>query len=699
MATMKRTRLGVDIGGTFTDAVLMEEEGGRIHLLKLPSTPGDPSEGYLEIARRILHESSIDVDTVHYSAHGTTVATNTIIEEKGAKIALVTTKGFRDIFEIARQIRPKLYDIFCDKPKPLVPRHLCFEVSERLNYLGEVLETLDEGTIQDVIEKLRKEKVEAVVVCLLHSYVNPDHERRVGEMISAALPSVFLSLSSNLCPEMREYFRASTTAVNALIMPVVTRYLRALEYRLSHLGIPGELRLMTSSGGIVSSSQAQLAPVRLIESGPAAGITAATYISKLAGYENLISFDMGGTTAKAGLVERGSPKIVSNYEVGSAAVAENRSSGYPVRTPTIDLIEIGAGGGSIAWVDSGGSMRLGPRSGGANPGPACYGKGQTQPCVTDANLVLGRIDPEYFLGGAQRLYPVLARDAVLGVGEQVGLDLLETANGIVEIAIAKMAAAIRVISVQRGFDPAEFVLVAFGGAGPMHANAIARELSIPRVLVPMSPGVTCALGLLVSDLKHDYSHTFLTPIRGANLAAVNGLFDDFVAMGRGVLDSEYVSPEAMSFHRHLDLRYIGQSYELEIPVGNKDLENGDLEDIEAAFFREHQRTYGFATMGEPIEIVNVKLTAKGIIERPRLKQIEFGDENPSMALKRMREVFFSEAGGLVSTSVYDRYRLLQGDAICGPAIIEEIDSTTVIHPGYTGKVDGYGNILIERNNA
>ncbi len=438
---------------------------------------------------------------------------------------------------------------------------------ERLNYLGEVLEALDESAISDVIERLKNEKVEAVVVCLLHSYVNPDHERRVGDRLRAALPDVFLSLSSDLCPEMREYFRASTTAVNALIMPVVARYLYSLEDRLSNLGIPGELRLMTSSGGMVSSPQARLAPVNLIESGPAAGVTAATYISKLAGYEDLISFDMGGTTAKAGLVEHGSPKIVSNYEVGSAAVAENRSFGYPVRTPVIDLIEIGAGGGSIAWVDSGGSMRIGPQSGGANPGPACYGKGQTQACITDANLVLRRIDPDYFLGGAQRLYPALARDAVARVGGQVGLGLLEAAHGILEIATAKMAAAIRVISVQRGFNPADFVLVSFGGAGPMHANAIARELAMPRVLIPMSPGVTCALGLLVSDLNHDYTHTFITPLRKANLDVVNRIFEDFVSTGQRVLASEYVSPDAMSFHRHLDLRYIGQSYELKIPIG------------------------------------------------------------------------------------------------------------------------------------
>ena len=405
---MSTFRLGVDIGGTFTDAVMMNESTGEIRLVKMSSTPSDPSVGFINVIERILEESKVPARRVTYNVHGTTVATNTIIEGKGAKAALIATKGFRDVFEIARQIRPKLYDIFCDKPKPLIPRALCFEVPERLDFAGDVLAPLDEKKVREVARRIKREGVEAVVVCLLHSYVNPAHERRVGEMVREEMPGVFVSLSSDLCPEMREYFRASTTAINALVMPIVSRYLERLERRLMEIDLRAGLHLMTSAGGIMSSQVARQQPVNLIESGPAAGVAAATHLGSLLGPHNLISFDMGGTTAKAGLVEGGVPKIVPHFEVGSAAVSENRSAGYPVRTPVVDLVEIGAGGGSIAWVDPGGGLRVGPQSGGADPGPACYGKGQTEPTITDANLFLGRIDPEYFLGGEHKLNPDLA---------------------------------------------------------------------------------------------------------------------------------------------------------------------------------------------------------------------------------------------------------------------------------------------------
>ncbi|MBM3740527.1 MAG: hydantoinase/oxoprolinase family protein, partial [Acidobacteria bacterium] len=468
---MSACRLGVDIGGTFTDAVMMDESTGEIRLVKMSSTPSDPSIGYADVVERILRESAVAASSVSYNIHGTTVATNTIIEGKGARTALVATEGFRDVFEIARQIRPKLYDIFCDKPKPLVPRRLCFEVPERLASDGLVLRPLDEEAVRAVARRIRDEQVEAVVVCLLHSYVNSAHERRVGEILRQELPGVYLSLSSDLCPEMREYFRASTTAINSLLMPVLTRYIERLEGRLSGIGVDAGLHLMTSAGGIISSRVAREEPVHLIESGPAAGVIAATHLGSLLGVQNIISFDMGGTTAKAGLVEGGTPKVVPHFEVGSAAVAENRSAGYPVRTSVVDLVEIGAGGGSIAWVDPGGGLRVGPQSGGADPGPACYNKGQAAACITDANLLLGRLNPDYFLGGEHKLYPELAAEAIGRLALQLGLTPIAAAQGIIEIANANMVAAIRLISVQRGFDPREFVLVAFGGAGPLHANA------------------------------------------------------------------------------------------------------------------------------------------------------------------------------------------------------------------------------------
>ena len=395
---MSNYRIGVDIGGTFTDLVMMDDQSGALRVVKLSSTPHDPSVAFIEILKRVLRESKEPPASVGYLVHGTTVATNTIIEEKGAKAALLTTDGFRDVLEIARQIRPRLYDLFCEKPRPLVPRQLCRGIPERLNFAGEVQQPLSEEALQKVVAELADEGIESIAVCLLHSYKNPAHEHRIEQILSELLPEVSVSLSSELCPEMREYFRASTTVINAILMPVVGRYLERLQSRLAEVGMEAGLHLMTSAGGTVSAEVAASQPVQLIESGPAAGVIAATYIGRQVGIDNLISFDMGGTTAKVGLVENGLPKISPHFEVGTAAVADNKSAGYPVRTPVVDLVEIGAGGGSIAWVDPGGALRVGPKSGGADPGPACYGKGQTEPTITDANLVLGRLNPDYFIG-------------------------------------------------------------------------------------------------------------------------------------------------------------------------------------------------------------------------------------------------------------------------------------------------------------
>ena len=692
---MSGCRLGVDIGGTFTDAVMMDESSGELRLVKMSSTPHDPSVGFMNVIERILRDSKISSAQVTYNVHGTTVATNTIIEGKGARTALIATEGFRDVFEIARQIRPKLYDIFCEKPKPLVARYLCFEVSERLNFAGRVLKPLDEDSVRKIVQQIKKEQVESVVVCLLHSYVNPAHERRIEQIIREEIPGVFVSLSSDLCPEMREYFRASTTAINALIMPVITSYLEQLNARLSAIGVKTGLHLMTSAGGIISSQAARREPVHLIESGPAAGVIAATHLGSLIGIGNVISFDMGGTTAKAGLVQGGVPKIAPHFEVGSAAVSESKSAGYPVRTPVVDLVEIGAGGGSIAWVDPGGALRVGPRSGGADPGPACYNKGQEDPCITDANLLLGRINPEYFLGGEHKLYPDLAKKAIQKLSDKLGLSLLDTANGIIEIANANMVGAIRLISVQRGFDPRDFVLVAFGGAGPMHANALARELRIPKVLVPMSPGVTSALGLLVSDIKHDYVQAYIQQISSIDLPYVNRTFYEMEGKSRQVLTSEGVSDDDMSFARYLDIRYVGQSYELKIEIPSQNLEAGAEEEINLAFFRAHERAYGYAATTEPTEVVNLRMTAIGAITRPQLRQLKHAGSDSSTAIKGERKVYFAEVGEIVPCRVYDRYRLECGNQIKGPAIVEEVDSTVVIHPEYSADIDRYGNILIQ----
>ncbi len=689
-------RLGVDVGGTFTDAVMMDEATGEVSLVKMASTPEDPSVGFMHVVERALRERGVDAADISYIVHGTTVVTNTIIEGKGARAALIATEGFRDVFEIARQIRPKLYDIFCEKPPPLVPRYLCYGVPERLDYAGRVLKPLDEEAVRTVVRKMAREQVTSVVVCLLHSYANPAHEKRVGEIVREEMPDVFISLSSDLCPEMREYFRASTTAVNGVVLPIVNRYLEQLDSRLSEIGVGVGLHLMTSAGGIVSSQVARKEPVHLIESGPAAGIIAATAIGGLAGIENLISFDMGGTTAKAGLVERGAPRIASDFEVGSsAAVAESKAAGYPVRSPVVDLVEIGAGGGSIAWIDAGGALRVGPRSGGADPGPACYDRGQKDPCITDANLLLGRINPDYFIGGEQKLRTDLAEKAVKRVGDRLGKSVIETAHGIVEIANANMMGALRLISVQRGFDPREFVLVAYGGAGPMHANALARELQIPNVLIPRSPGVTSALGLLVSDIKHDYVQSYIRPMDALDVSYVNETFRRMEQDAGELLVSEGIETDDMHFLRVLDMRYVGQSYELKIETPDRDLAPGDEETLNAAFFKDHERAYGFADPAESTEVINLRLTAIGAIKRPAFSIQEPSGADSSAAVKSEREVFFSEVGGMTPCKVYDRYRLACGNRIDGPAIVEEVDSTVVIHPGYVAEVDRYSNILIQ----
>ena len=688
-------RLGVDIGGTFTDAVAMDEDTGEISLVKMASTPQDPSAGFMQVVERALRERGVDAADIAYIVHGTTVVTNTVIEGKGARTGLIATEGFRDVFEIARQIRPKLYDIFCQKPPPLIPRYLCYGVPERLDYAGRVLEALDEEAVRTVARQLARQQVSSVVVCLLHSYANPAHEKRVGQIVRQEMPGVYISLSAELCPEMREYFRASTTAVNGVVLPIVNGYLEQLDRRLSDLGVGVGLHLMTSAGGIVSSPVARQQPVHLIESGPAAGIIAATAIGGLVGIDNLISFDMGGTTAKAGLVERGTPRIAADFEVGSAAMAGGKGSGYPVRSPVVDLVEIGAGGGSIAWIDAGGALRVGPQSAGADPGPACYGQGHTEPCITDANLLLGRINADYFIGGEQQLRPDLAAAAIERVAAKLGKSAIDTAHGIVAIANAHMVGALRLVSVQRGFDPRQFVLVAYGGAGPMHANALARELQIPRVLIPQSPGVTSALGLLVSDIKHDYVQSYIQAMETIDFLPVNEVFHKLEQEAGQVLAAEGIAAADRSFVRAFDMRYVGQSYELTIETPGRDLERGDVEILNRAFFQDHERTYGFADPTEPTEVTNLKLTAIGAIKRPAFAAQEPSTEDSSAALKGERAVFFGEAGGLTPCKVYDRYRLRCGNRFDGPAIVEEVDSTTVVHPGCSATVDRYVNIVLE----
>lgn len=689
-------RLGVDVGGTFTDAILWDETTGTGRIAKVPSTPADPSEGFLRVAHQILDAAGAKPSEVVTMVHGTTVATNAIIEGKTARTAFITTRGFRDMLEIARQIRPSLYDLQFEKPRPLVSRDLCFEVTERLDARGNVVAPLDDKAVRHLAEQLAAEGLESVAVCFLHAYLNPDHEWRAGEILRETLPAgTLVSLSADVAPEFREYFRASTTVVNAAIRPIVQRYLRAIGQSLAADGFTSTLLVMQSNGGVMTAETAEQKPVFLVESGPAAGVIAATYLGERLGFPDVISFDMGGTTAKAGLVRDGQPAITKDYEVGARAgtgTGGSRGSGYPIRTPVIDLVEIGAGGGSIAWVDAGGVLRVGPRSAGADPGPACYGSGGTEPTVTDANLVLGRINGDYFLGGVMALDVEAARRAIHEkVARALGMDAVQAAHGIVEIANAAMTNAIHLVSVQRGYDPRDFTLIAFGGAGPLHANRLAAELQIPTTVIPASPGITSAMGLLATDLTHEYSRTVRGPTADLDFAALDEHFRQMQEDGRQVLTREGVALDGMTFRRYAEMRYAGQSFELTVGLPPEGMDGQTVLQAEEHFHRAHEQAYGFAPRDEPTEVVNIRLTAIGRIPRPLLRAHRAAEGE---ARKGERRVYFAESGGFVSCPLYDRYRLASGTVLAGPSIVEELDSTSVLLPGYQARVDDLGNLLV-----
>ena len=696
--TVGQFHLGIDVGGTFTDAVLIRGETGRIDTAKVPSTPADPAVGFMEALHRVLENGEVGPESISHLVHGTTVATNSLIEGRTPKTAFVTTEGFGDMLEIARQVRPSLYDVHFEKLPPLVPRDLCYEVPERLDARGGVLRPLDEDAVRAIARALGERGVRSVAVCLLHGYANPSHETRVAEILREEDPDLLISLSSRVCPEFREYFRASTCVINACIVPVVGRYLAGIEEGLEGAGVAAELLVMQSNGGVLTAAQAASKPVFMVESGPAAGVVSANFIAGQLGRADLISFDMGGTTAKAGLILGGRPRVTKEYEVGAQAQpgqGMTRAAGYPIRTPVIDLVEVGAGGGSLAWVDPGGVLRVGPRSAGADPGPICYGKGGTEPTITDANLVLGRLNPDYFLGGEMALD---AEAAAAGIRERcadpLGLDVLEAANGIIEIANATMINALRLVTVRRGYDPRELAMVAFGGAGPLHASRLCMEMRIPALVIPPSPGTASALGLLVTDLRHEFSHTRVMPADAPDIGRIRSLFEGMEEEGRRTLEREGVAAEAMEFRRGIEMRYAGQSSEVAVGCPGEGVDAPALAEAARSFHAAHERAYGHGYPDEPVELVNFTVTAIGRVPRPRLRRIAAHGKGQAEARRGARRVFFSEAGGFVGTGIYDRALLRAGHVVAGPAIVEEVDSTTLVHAGYHAAVDEFGNLLI-----
>jgi len=662
--------LGVDIGGTFTDFVLVA--GGVLRIHKTPTTPSDHAEAFLQ-GMADLGPAALQGPLVH----GTTVVTNTLLERKGARTALVTTKGFRDVLEIGRQARPSLYALEPTKPAPLVPAALRFEVDERVDYQGEVLRPLDQASLGPLVEALKAAGVESVAVCLLFSFLRPDHER----IVAAALQEAGFPVSASylILPEFREYERTSTTVVNAYVTPVMERYLTQLEQRLPPEA--GPLRIMQSNGGTITAAAAKAAAARTTLSGPAAGVVGAAYTAGLSGFRDLITFDMGGTSTDVSLV----PGRLR--ETNEAVIA-----GAPVRLPMLDIHTVGAGGGSIAWIDAGGALRSGPESAGADPGPACYGRGD-HVTVTDAHLLLGRIQPDQFLGGRMRLDAERPARLMEALGRRIGLDAAETARGVLRVANANMEKAIRVISVERGSDPRRFTLVAFGGAGPLHACDLAEALAIPRVLAPRHPGVLSALGMLAADVMKDYSRTVMWPLPepmgdafARRLAAV---FRDLAARGWQEIAGEGLPRESVQVLTALDMRYAGQSFELVVPFD--DLSTGDLM---GRFHAAHKERFGYSMPGDPVEVVNLRMKLLGAVQRPALPREAPGGSDPFAALRGERPVWFTEP---LPARIYDRERLHAGNVIPGPAIINQLDATTVINPGWTGRVDAAGSLILERS--
>ena len=680
-------KLGVDVGGTFTDLVAFDERTGAIQLTKVPSTPTSPDQGVLNGIRRLAADFGVDPGGIDFFIHGTTVATNALLERKGVRVALVTTAGFRDVLHIGRQTRPKLYDFFERRPDPLVPRHLRFEVPERVLYTGEVRQPLDEDAVRRVAQTIRQRGVGVVAVCLLHSYANPAHERRVREILLAEVPGLKVSLSSDVLPEFKEYERASTTVVNAYVMPIVERYLERIVGSLRGVGVGTGLNIMQSNGGVMTAKTAGRKSVHTVLSGPAAGVLGGLALSKMAGFENIITIDMGGTSFDVSLAHRGVPSFTMESDIG----------GHPIKIPMIDIKTLGAGGGSIARIDAGAALQVGPESAGADPGPACYGRGGDEPTVTDANVVLRYLNPEYFAGGDIGLDVGRAREVIRQrIAEPLGLSVEDAAEGILRVVNATMIRGIRLVSVERGFDPRDFALVCFGGAGPVHAVRLAQELNIPTALVPGGPGVTCALGLLMADFRHDYSRTFLAVVARLEPAALTAAFRELEGRASAQMQAEGVARDAIVFHRAADMRYQGQGYELAVPLPGRDYETPDLAAMARELGRIHAEGYGYAMAPETAEVVTLRLTAIGRRPKPEFRPAESGSADSQPALKGSRRVYMDARHRDVP--VYERRRLEPGMRVAAPAIIEQFDSTTVLFEGYDLAVDPFRNLIIQRKD-
>lgn len=692
-----RYRVGADVGGTFTDLVAMDETG-RVTVAKAPTTPADQSDGVLDAVAK----AGIDLASVDFFSHGTTVGVNAVIENEGAKVAVITTEGFRDALELRRGQRviddpDDMYNLQMDLPQdyvggydPLVRRPLRFEVPERLDYQGRVLKKLDEQVVRQIAEELRRKDIQAAVVCYLFSFMNPVHEQRTADILREVIPGLPLSLSSSILPVIREYERLSTAVVNAYVMPIMRSYLARLQERLRGGGFGRELYVMQSNGGIMSASMAAERPVYTIDSGPAGGVSAAAQVGLSLGYPDVISFDMGGTTAKICVVRGGRPEVTTRYWLGGR---------YFIGVPVMDMVEIGAGGGSLAFVDTAGAVHVGPRSAGSVPGPVCYGTGGTEPTVTDADLVLGYINPDYYLGGEMTVDVEAARAAIREkIADRLGLSVAEAAHGIYRLVNANMIGATRVVTVQRGHDPRDFTLVVSGGTAAIHAVRMAQELRIPRVVVPLNAGVFSAVGLITADARYDVHRSYLVRLSQADPSRLRGIFAEIAAEASARIEELGFVREEVRLRYEVDMRYLGQAHEVpvevpdELVVGLAAETVGRLGDL---FHQKHLQLFGHDSRESEVEVITLSVSAVGPREKTAMPEIVAGGPDPAPAHKGRRQVHFEEAGGFIDCDTYERSRLASGNIIAGPAVIEQMDTTTVIPPGEKAVVDRSGRLIVE----
>lgn len=678
--------IGVDVGGTFTDFQAIHSETGAMHLGKRPSTPENPSRAILDGLQEIAAEFDIDLTSVDRLSHGTTVATNALIQRHGGEVALITNAGFRDLLEIGRQTRPHMYDTHLDAEAPLVGRERRLVVGGRILADGSEFAPLDLDAVDAAIDRMREAGVESCAVCLIFSFLDSDHEARIRDRVEAALPNVSLSLSSEVQPEFREFERFTATTINAYLRPVMDAYIDQLNTGLAELTPNARISINQSNGGLMSLGMSRSFPIRTALSGPAAGVVAAVDTAKVTGRANVITLDVGGTSADLALIRDTAAKLTY----------ESNVAGFPIRLPMVDVNTIGAGGGSIAWFDRDGLLKVGPQSAGAVPGPACYGRGGTAPTISDANLILGRLSPSLIEGG-MTLDVDLARKAFAPLAEKLGITIEKAAQGVIDIVVANMVRAIRTISVERGHDPRDFVLMPFGGAGPLHARPVALELGITEMIVPGAPGILCAEGLLVSDLKESFVQSHRTDLTDVALKRINSAATDLMRQAKTWFETEAIAEADRSYELSLDMRFIGQNFELNVPVWSGHTPErtafSDVDALRQAFFDEHDTVYGFHNAEAPVEIVNYRISANGRQNRNEAAakpQIEPGGGAPSSS----RQVWF-EGSESVETPVYIRKALDIGQILTGPAIIEQLDATIPLHPGDRATVDPVGNLLIE----